>query len=123
VKLWAVVLILSLLLVGCNSQSVTDGRSGIEGQITIGPMCPVVRPGESCPDKPFSAEVTVRSEGGGEVARFRSDEQGRFHLALSPGTYTLLPKAYGIQRAPEAKVTVTEGQFTTVNIGYDSGIR
>lgn len=122
VKRWAMVLVLSLFLAGCSSSG-TDGQSGIEGRITIGPMCPVVRPGESCPDKPFSAEVSVRNGRDREVARFRSDEQGRFRVALKPGAYTLVPKPYGIQRAPETSATVTEGQFTTVDISYDSGIR
>lgn len=131
-KLWAKVMLggLALVVVGLAlfvamrvPLAGPDGRSGIEGLVLIGPMCPVVRPGESCPDKPFSAEVAVQTPSGREAARFRSDEEGRFRVALKPGTYTLVPKSNGIQMAPEAQVTVADGEFTPVRITYDSGIR
>ena len=98
--------------------------SGIEGQGLVGPMCPVMREGEPCPDQPFQATITILNPNGKEVARVESDAQGHFLVDLEPGTYTLRPEpGEGIAHASEQSVTVGEGQFTQVVVSYDSGIR
>ncbi|MBI4769818.1 MAG: carboxypeptidase regulatory-like domain-containing protein [Chloroflexi bacterium] len=98
--------------------------SGIEGQILIGPACPVVQIGSPCPDQPFQATVNVLSTAGAQVLQFQSDARGRFRVALPPGSYVLRPESPGgPTRAPEQTVTVQPGAFAQVTITYDSGIR
>ena len=100
--------------------------SGIDGLVTIGPVCPVERIDTPCPDKPHQATIVVQDEGGREVARVQSGEDGRFRLALAPGTYTLAPQSSnpgGLPYAPEQQVDVRAGEYTQVSIQFDSGIR
>lgn len=97
---------------------------GIEGQAVAGPTCPVERIDRPCPDRPYQATVTVSDRAGRFVTRFQTDADGRFRVPLAPGTYRLEPESPGIlPRAAELTVTVREGQFTTVLIKYDTGIR
>ncbi len=103
--------------------AIPAGTSGIEGHVTIGPMCPVVMLNDPCPDKPYQATVDVLDASGKQVAQFQSDTQGHFKVALAPGAYTIQPQGAGITRAPQQDVTVVAGQFTPVEIVYDSGIR
>jgi hypothetical protein len=101
-----------------------EGDSGIEGQVLIGSMCPVMREDQPCPDQPYQAAITVLAENGIEAGRVQSDALGYFRIDLAPGTYTLRPEpGEGIAWADEQIVTVSEGQFTQVIVSYDSGIR
>ncbi len=115
-----------LALAACGLPAPT-GDSGIEGQVTIGPTCPVERVDQPCPDKPFQAEVTVESAANGrEVLRFTSGTDGRFRVALAPGTYRLVPRSPqggALPRAEPLDVTVPQGQYVTADIRFDSGIR
>ena len=115
-------LLLALALAACGGGNTPAG--GIEGQVTIGPMCPVIQVGTPCPDQPYQATITVLDTNGNQVAQFQSDAQGRFRAPLAPGVYTLRPESPDhFTRAGEQTVTVTSGQFTQVTIAYDSGIR
>jgi len=115
-----------LVPAACGAPAAT-GDSGIEGQVTIGPMCPVERVDQPCPDKPFQAEVTVESAANGrEMLRFTSGADGRFRVALAPGTYRLVPRSPqggALPRAEPLEVSVPQGQYETVDIRFDSGIR
>jgi hypothetical protein len=113
-----------LLLAACASSAGSTTTSGVEGQVLIGPMCPVVQVGLPCPDKPYEATIHVLDQNGKPVTAVKSDAQGNFKVGLPPGTYTLSPAAAnGLTRAPEQTVTVIAGQFTPITISYDSGIR
>lgn len=98
-------------------------ESGIEGFVTIGPSCAVIKIDTPCPDSPMQATLSVLDAQGSEVAQVQSDVQGYFKVTLPPGAYTLQPQANKIQRAPEQAVTVAAGQFISVTVQYDSGIR
>ena len=99
-------------------------ESGIEGLVTMGPACPVARIDQPCPDAPFQATLTVLTPTGEQVTQFQTDENGQYHVTLAPGEYVLHPEtANQIQRAAEVPFTVESGQFTTVDVSYDSGIR
>lgn len=98
-------------------------ESGLEGLVTIGPGCPVQQLDTPCPDAPFQATLAVLDASGAAIAQVQSDEQGYFKIALPPGTYTLQPQGNKIQHAPEQAVTVTAGQFISVTVLYDSGLR
>ncbi|OFW58666.1 MAG: hypothetical protein A2133_08075 [Actinobacteria bacterium RBG_16_64_13] len=98
--------------------------TGIEGEVWIGPISPVSKPGE--PDsKPYSASIRIRSVAEDRiVAVVTSDENGRFRIALVPGRYVLEPEQGDpLPRASTQEVTVVAGQLTHVRIDYDSGIR
>lgn len=98
--------------------------SGIEGQVLIGPMCPVVREGEECPDQPYQATLTVLDPVGKEIVQFETDANGMFRVPLAPGEYILRPESSGrYPMAAEQPFGVLPGQFTRLSVIYDSGIR
>lgn len=99
-------------------------NTGIEGQVLIGPRCPVVRPGMDCSPRSYQANILVLNQKGKVVIRFRTDKNGRFHVTLPPGRYTLRPESSGSHPfAREQTVIVTGRNFTPVQINYDTGIR
>jgi hypothetical protein len=98
-------------------------NSGIEGQVTIGPVSPVERLG-IVNERPYQGTITVLNRAGQLVTQFQSDADGHFRVFLEPGTYILRPESPGsLPRADEQTVTVTDKNFTQVRITYDSGIR
>ncbi len=116
-----------LVLAGCGSAVSAPPDTGITGQVLLGPTCPVMIQGQPCPEQPVQATVTVYDQSGNKVTEFRSDDQGRFTVNLAPGTYTLRPQrgdGQGIgNMGKEQAVTVVKGQFITVQLTIDSGIR
>jgi hypothetical protein len=116
--------VLILLLATCSIYNPTPKGNGIEGQVLIGPMCPVVQQGQECPDQPYQATLTVNTSNGVRITQLRTDEQGHFKLPLVPGDYVLHPESpNGIPSAGEQAFTVSSGQYTQITIHYDSGIR
>jgi hypothetical protein len=105
----------------------TATASGIGGEVSAGPTCPVERPGDSaCADRVVKGAVLVVQDGSGaEVARFTTDASGLFRIELAPGIYTLSSQPVtGIMRsAPAQQVTVVAGKLTIVSLSYDTGIR
>ncbi len=121
-----VVLVILVLLAACGPAATTQPDTGIEGLVTIGPMCPVVIEGQECPDQPFQATLTVLDRDGRRVLRFETDAEGRFRELLPPGDYILRPESPGESRLPfagEQEFSVAAGQFTRLVVNYDSGIR
>ena len=128
--LFATALLAAVLLAACGGTSdvplepATD--SGIEGHVTVGPSCPVVRAGVPCPDRPYEAELTILDGSGREVATAHSDAGGSYRIALAPGRYRVIPLSppgLPLPRAQAVEVTVPPGRFVTLDISYDSGIR
>jgi hypothetical protein len=116
--------VLILVLATCSIYSPTPRGSGIEGQVLLGPMCPVVEPGQECPDQPYQATLTVKSPDGLQIMQFQSDAQGRFQVSLVPGEYILHPESpNGIPFAGDQSFIVETGRYTQIIIHYDSGIR
>lgn len=100
--------------------------SGIEGTVTLGPVCPgPVSVGDlNCHDKPYQSKISVIDSSGQLVTRFDTDEQGNFKISLLPGTYTLQPdQGEPFPVASDLSVVVIENQYTPVSIQYDTGIR
>lgn len=121
--IWPVLLAITLLASCSPIVSIPDD-SGIQGQVSIGPLCPVMQVGVPCPDRPYQAILTVWTPGGRRVARLSTDTQGRFRIALPPGNYILHPESPGgIPHAADVQFTVFPDQFTPQAISYDSGIR
>lgn len=99
--------------------------SGIEGDATIGPMCPVVQVNNPCPDKPYQATITVLTTDRQKIIQFQTDPNGHFQVKLAPGKYILHPESPHAMppRAADMPFTVNERQFTRMDVVYDSGIR
>jgi hypothetical protein len=115
--------ILILLIATCSAQPVS-ADSGVEGQVFIGPTCPVVQVGQECPDQPYQATLAVNNSNGREIVKVLTDEAGRFKILLDPGTYILHPESPNVMPfAAEQIVVVGAGKFTQITIHYDSGIR
>jgi hypothetical protein len=116
-------LALLILLAGC-SPTPTPSASGIEGQVQLGPMCPVVQVGNPCPDRPYQAFLTILRTTGVKVASFQTNADGSFQFGLAPGEYILRPESPGVMPwAREQQFTVKAGEFTRLTVMYDSGIR
>ena len=115
---------LMILILSTCSIDATPADSGIEGQVVIGPMCPVVQEGQECPDQPYQATLTVNNLQGGRIVQVQTNEQGRFKIPLMPGEYILHPESpNGIPYAAEQTIIVEADKFTQVIVNYDSGIR
>ena len=115
--------ILILLLATCSVQPAPPD-SGIEGQVWIGPLCPVVQQGQACPDQPYRATLIVNSRDGKKIVQVQTDGAGRFKIPLGPGEYILHPESPNVMPfASEQTFTVEAGRFTQITVNYDSGIR
>jgi hypothetical protein len=104
----------------------TPTTSGITGKALVGPMCPVMREGEECPDQPYQATITVNSIEGRRIVQFQTDEQGNFNIPLAPGEYILhpeTPEGVPFPFADEQRFVILPGEFTRIIVLYDSGIR
>src|SRR5215208_7576976 len=113
--------VMILVLATCSIYNPTPRGSGIEGQVLIGPMCPVVQDGQECPDQPYQATLTVNSPNGVQIVQFQTDDQGRFNVPLVPGEYILHPESpNGIPSAGQQSFIVQTGQYTQLTINYDS---
>ena len=116
--------VLILVLATCSIYSPTPRGSGIEGQVLLGPMCPVVQEGQECPDQPYQATLTIIDRNGLQITQFQTDEQGRFSTPLVPGEYLLHPESpNGIPFASDQTFVVETGSYTSITVHYDSGIR
>lgn len=123
-KIVFVLLLLLMLLSACSTLTPTPTDSGVEGQVFIGPVCPVVQPGQDCADKPYQANLVVNNSNGREIVKVQTDEQGQFKIPLEPGEYILHPESPNVMpSASDQNFSVEAGKFTQVNITYDSGIR
>jgi hypothetical protein len=107
------------------SLSAADYATGIEGIITTGP----VHGGPTrigVPDsRPLANTAFIAENSRGTVVSFSTDDQGRFHLPLEPGHYTvsLKEKRGGIGRYGPFEADVTAGQMTKVEWRCDTGVR
>ena len=115
---------LTYFLFACTSSATSTTTSGIYGQVTLGPVCPVEQLNNPCRDKPYQATIEVLDSNRNQVTSFQTDAQGNFKIGLAPGAYILVPQSPGIMpHAGEQTVSVSANLFTQVTIVYDSGIR
>ena len=100
-------------------------ETGIKGTVLWGPVRPgPTRVGES-EEVPFSATFIVLNEGG-EVARFRSDKNGKFEVTLPPGRFTVVPDKSTPIAAPQSQakhVVVPDDHYVIVTLRFDTGMR
>ena len=102
-------------------------QSGVEGVALIGPISPVDYVGVPNVAPLPGAVITIQDATGVEVARTVADANGKFHLALAPGKYLLVPlpplPGARLPRGASQTIVVEDGKFTFVTVNYDSGIR
>ncbi|OGO58216.1 MAG: hypothetical protein A2V85_14745 [Chloroflexi bacterium RBG_16_72_14] len=101
--------------------------TGVAGRVVAGPTCPVENPADpTCNPRPVAGAVlVVTGAGGAEVARVTTDATGLFRIGLQPGDYTLEPQPVEglVGTASPVTFTVTDGNETLLDVGYDTGIR
>ena len=104
---------------------VGDG-TGIRGQVIRGPINPGPEIEGVINEEPFSASFSVLDSENNIVARFESDENGSFEVALVPGEYTVVPGPSAPILFPEQQtktVSAPEDGFAEVLLEFDTGIR
>lgn len=136
-RLSAMVLFAALIAcfaVACGSIGLSGDTptppSGIKGTVILGPTCPVSGGTESfdpVPEAcltPYAAQMVVLDDENKVVAHIASAGDGTFQVDVAPGDYVVTPAttdSYPI--AQPVSVTVVPGQYVTVQINYDTGIR
>jgi hypothetical protein len=127
-------LVACFAVVACGDIGITGTTptppSGIKGTVILGPTCPVNgapesnNPVPSACLTPYAAQMVVLDDENKAVAHIASGNDGTFKVDLTPGDYVLAPAssdAYPI--AQPVSVTVVPGQYVTVQVNYDTGIR
>lgn len=118
------ILFSSLALAQTGSAPKPESESGLEGVITIGPtLGGPTRQG--VPDsKPLANMEFIVRKDDNLVASFKTDDQGRFRIALPPGHYAVSRKdGSAVGNYGPFPVEVTSGQMKTVHWDCDSGLR
>jgi hypothetical protein len=127
-----VLLALACVLAACGLQPASGGTQQHEGTlmgtVVAGPTCPVERAENPCPPKPVpNREVRIETTGGTLAATVTTDGQGRFTVALAPGSYvvrvTMAPGLIGMRQTQVPRVQIVAGQTVHVQIELDTGIR
>ncbi len=119
-----VLVMVALALAACDDAGSGDGTSGIRGRAVAGPRCPVEVEGSPCPDLPYQGTVIATDTASGDEFTVETDAQGRFELALAPGTYEV--SIVSESSPPFAKpqtVTVEPDSYARVTVTVDTGIR
>jgi hypothetical protein len=122
-------LMILVLVMGACSQAVPK-TGWLEGQVTIGPLVPVMREGESSPTpapEVFQAReiVVFKPNGTSEVIRIPLDDVGKFRSELPVGAYIVDINHLGIDFADgyPKEVEIREGEITWLEVDIDTGIR
>jgi len=101
--------------------------SGVRGTVLLGPMCPVVREGDtSCDDKPYATTIEIFRASNTEVpfTITTSAVDGTYEAALPPGEYTVKPLGGApLPSCGERAVTVGVSGFAELDLSCDTGIR
>lgn len=102
--------------------------TGVEGIVTIGPTCPVVRyPADpKCADKPYETTLVISSDIPGKSGGIlvHTDKNGYFSQELVPGKYTIrAQKELMLPSLTPETFEVFAGKRAALNLQFDSGIR
>jgi hypothetical protein len=115
------VVIAVTLLAGCGGAAASQD-SGIRGTALLFPSCPVEPCDQGADPSPYKGTFLVRKDGVA-VARAQSNDQGRFEVTLPPGRYVVESTESGLPLLKPVDVVVREGEFTSISLSFDSGIR
>jgi len=121
-----VVVVAAGLIAATSAAGACPQGSGIAGSVSLGPLCPVERPGMTC-SKPIAATLLVMREDGTRAAEVRSADDGTFRVCLPPGNYDIAPqplkKDARLPRGMPERVVVDPHEVSRVLVSYDTGIR
>jgi hypothetical protein len=122
------VFLAGVLLAGCMKAPLATGT--LRGHVSIGPLAPVVREGETEPTpapEVYAARqiVIFKADGKREVARADIDAQGNYEVALQVGTYVVDINHTGIDFAENLpmEMVIAADEITVLNVDIDTGIR
>lgn len=136
--LWKLVLPVVSLVIGSllfNSCQPAATQTGVlQGAVTIGPIFPVERIGESRPVPPevFSSRKVLVYDASGKklikevpIQQVGQTAQGYYSVELEPGDYVVDTNQTGIGGARNLtqKITITPGGTITIDLDIDTGIR
>jgi hypothetical protein len=116
-----------LFLGGCSSAGSETGI--LQGKVTIGPISPVERPGETpaIPCEVYEArKIIVYDEKGNKlIQQVDIDCDGRYITELKPGIYTIDINRIGIDHSSDVpqKVEIKSSLTVRLDIDIDTGIR
>src|SRR4051794_33648943 len=100
----------------------TGTASGLHGIVTRAPIAPVCRIGVSC-SGPARHVVVQFARQGRVVGAVRTDERGRYRIALAAGSYSVrIARRFGVAIAPRRAV-VRAAEMRRVDLAIDTGIR
>jgi hypothetical protein len=99
-------------------------RQGVLGTTRRGPIVPTVRPGEPS-DEPCDATLAFYRLDGRVAARPQSTKEAGFSVALPAATYIVDAGSAvsGFDRAGPFTLHVPKGQWQSLTVNFDTGIR
>ena len=101
----------------------SEVSSGAFGQVMMTACDPVQQTGDLSPCPPYSGEIRVLRRDESLVMIVRTDQAGRYRVALPPGRYIIDSNDGGKSIANrEGFVLVREGEFSRVNLTHYVGI-
>jgi hypothetical protein len=107
--------------------SETKLDSGIRGNVTIGPTCPVERipPDPNCEGGAYDPTLIFTNTKTKETRSIKVSSDGTFVIILPPGTYTVEDQSEAVlpRMSPVEPVKVSANTYTEIKIEFDSGIR
>jgi hypothetical protein len=124
-------IILIILLLTLSACVLGPQEYGIlQGQVTIGPLVPVLREGEPAPTpapEVYAAReiVVYKKNGKTEYTRLEIDANGWYQAELPVGVYVVDINRLGIDSASglPKQITITAGGIVRLDIDIDTGIR
>jgi hypothetical protein len=123
-----VLMLLGLFSFFATAEAASDGGSsgsGIEGVISISPAMPGPARAGVPESQPLANMTWVVHNEKGIVSSFTTNAEGRFHISLPPGHYTVSreQRVGQIGHFGPFDVDVAPGKMTSVDWKCDSGIR
>src|SRR5205085_5151905 len=102
----------------------STSSSGLRGLVTRGPITPVCVAGQPC-SEPAKNVTLVFSRNSRVVRRARTNDQGRYRVALAPGLYAvrLTPKPSIGRGLEPVRARVMRARFRRLDFSIDTGIR
>jgi hypothetical protein len=103
------------------------GPTGVNGVTNVDAGCPPSPDATPCPHQPLAAQLRfIRQDVDAPEVQIRTGDDGTFSVELSPGRYRVEPDNLTGAPYPDAHprtVEVSAGQFTTITVTFDSGVR
>lgn len=120
-------LTVGFVISGCSNGNTEAGI--LTGKVTIGPISPVVRPGEelAIPCEVYEARKIMVYDGDKEelIEQVDIDCDGIYMVELKPDVYTIDINRIGVDYSTEVplKIVIRTGETFELNLDIDTGIR